>query len=87
MNNKIYQKVDQSIAFINEMRNEEYWFDYSISMTAHTVYIWPKTENYTVWHDIALFCYSFDQYAYPSTEEVNGVERLVFKASIWYLNN
>ena len=87
MNNKIYQKVEQSIAFINETSNEEYRLDYAISITGYDVYIWPKTGNHTVWHDIALFCYSFDEYAYPTTKEVNGEERLVFKASIWHLNN
>ena len=37
MNNKIYQKVEQSIAFINETRNEEYRLDYAISITGYDV--------------------------------------------------
>ena len=87
MNNKIREDVERAIALLNKLRLEEYRLDYAISCGGLSVYIWPKTGNYTVWHDIALFCYSFDQYAFLTTEEVNGEERLVFKACIWHPNH
>ena len=83
MSNKIYEDVVRAIALLNKTRDAEYCLAYAPSITEHSVFIWPATGNHTVWHDIALFCYSFDQFAYPTTEVVEGVERLVFKACIW----
>lgn len=83
MNNKIYEDVEMAIALLNKTRDAEYQLAYAPSITENDVFIWPATDNHTVWHDIALFCYSFDQYAYPTTEVIDGVERFVFRACIW----
>lgn len=79
--NKLYD-VESAIFYMNKLRDKEYAIATCRSITEHSLYVWPATGNHTVWHDIALFAFSVDEYAHPHYLEVNGENRVVYEINV-----